>query len=110
MRQFSCAVVLVGLAGFSAQAKADDLADLAKMMEMANILGAEAPCAMPLDAAAVSRWVAENVDATDTGFTTGLPGYTKASEAQIKGMSGAAKAAQCTAIRRQAEAFGLLAP
>lgn len=113
MRRFACAAVLGWAACGPAFAEQDIEAMMrsqALLAQIASILGSEEACGLPLDPAAMERWVAENVDPADPGFTATLPMIVRGNALQIEQMTPAAKAAHCASARMQADHFKLLVP
>lgn len=99
----------VCLVPMMATAQVDETAMRALAEPIAMVLGAEEPCKIPVDRAAVDAYIVANVPPDAIMFADTLNGQTMLQEMTIKRMSEASLQAHCTTVRRYAESAGLTA-
>jgi hypothetical protein len=76
--------------------------------EFGALLGAEEPCGMTFDKAAVQAYIEKHVDAHDIGFAPNVTMMAQGQKLQYDGLSESAQLVFCTQQRRVAKQFGFV--
>lgn len=106
MRQIALAGSMAAALAASASAQSIDSMGLA--MDLGGILGAEAPCGLSYNQAAISAWIDENTDPADMSFSSMLTTMSQGSEYNFRDLSESAKTARCRSVERTARHYGFI--
>ena len=92
----------------SVAAQAQSFDSIQKAQELGSILASEEMCGLVYDQDAISRWIDENTDPGDMGFSGMLSMMTEGSKLQFADMSKSSKTAHCRSIERTARHFAFI--
>lgn len=87
---------------------AQSMASMQKAQDLGTLLAAEEFCSLTYDQGAIGRWIDENTDPADMGFSGTLNMMTEGSAFQLRDMSDSSKAAHCRSIERTARHYGFV--
>lgn len=88
--------------------QAQDFEQTRQAMELGKLIGSEQYCDLEFDQAAIQKWIDENVDAANMGFSSTLDMGVSAERYSQDDRSSSAKTAHCHAIKRTAAHLGLI--
>jgi hypothetical protein len=100
--------IAVALLVSSTGARSQKIDSLQLAVHLGNLLASEEFCGLKFDQAAITKFIDENVDATDMEFPSSLESMTNGSRYQQKSMSESQKTAHCRQTTRLSESFGFL--
>ena len=81
---------------------------LVKAQELGNILASEELCGLVFNQDAIVRWIDDNTDPADMGFSGMLQMMTEGAKFGFPGMSESSKTAHCRSVERVAQHFGFI--
>ncbi len=87
---------------------AQSMASMQKAQDLGTLLAAEDFCGLTYDQDAVGRWIDENTDPADMGFSGTLTMMTEGSAFMLGDMSASGKTAHCRSIERTARHYGFI--
>ena len=79
-----------------------------KAQDLGNLLASEEFCGLVFNQDAIVRWIDENTDPADMGFSATLQMMTDGAEFGFSDMSESSKTAHCRSIERTARHFGFI--
>ena len=98
----------VAFLSITTMSHAQSLDSMQKAQELGSILASEEMCGLVYDQDAISRWIDENTDPADMGFSSTLSMMTEGSKFQFEEMSTSSKTAHCRSIERTTRHFGFI--
>lgn len=100
--------LIAGLCALPLSLSAQSMDSMQKAQELGTILAAEEFCQLSYDQDAIGKWIDENTDPADMGFSSTLNLMTEGSAFQLRDMSESSKTAHCRSIERTARHYGFV--
>ena len=89
-------------------ASAQSMDSLQKARDLGNLIASEELCGLVFNQDAIARWIDENTDPADMGFSATLQMMTEGAAFGFSDMSESSKTAHCRSIERTARYFGFI--
>jgi hypothetical protein len=93
---------------FSTSAFCQKYDSLTLAQNLGYLLASETYCGFSYDQNAISKFIEQNVDASDLEFSAQLRLYTRTTKPDLETMTESQKTAHCTQSKRLAASFGFL--